>query len=347
MIVRVYSPTSSSPAFEPAGQLVSVKSFAIPGRKEYRLAWGMSAEIREDVRDFAPSIVHLSAPDRLGWQAQLFAIDQLKVPVVASLHTLFERYFAFYGLSFLQASAERYLARFYGKCDRIFVPTLPLMEEYGARYGTQSVRLWQRGVDRLQFHPDRRDMSWRRDLGIADHDVVPLLFGRIVLEKGVTGFADAIAALRARGRKVHPLVVGDGPALGKLRDAMPDAVFTGHLTGENLARAVASADFMINPSTTEAFGNVVLEAMASGLAVISSDTPSARNILTHGANGLLYPPAEPDALIDAAERLIADAGLRQHMAANAAATAARYDWSAELSQVCNGYRELLRVKELA
>lgn len=341
MQVRVYSPTSPTPAFEPAGTLVSVPSFTIPWRREYRLSRGLSPAIKQDVADFAPDLVHVSAPDRLGWQMLRFAAEDLRVPVIASLHTMFAKYFSFYGLSFLQGPAERYLDRFYGRCDRILVPTLPLLEEFTSRYGADKVRLWQRGVDRSQFHPRRRDNQWRRSIGIEDGEIAPLFFGRIVLEKGVEQFAQIIRALRQRGKRPRPIIVGDGPALARLRKLLPEAHCTGQLTGETLAHAVASADFMINPSLTEAFGNVVLEAMACGLPVISADTPSARNIVSNGEDGLLCSTPDCASLTDMAERLMNDPLLRERLGKQAALTACNYDWVAELDRACLVYGEML------
>jgi len=339
--VRVYSPTIAEPAFAPAGDLVSVPSFAIPTRKEYRLALGLPAAVREDIRAFAPNVVHLSAPDRLGRQMQTFAAE-IEVPVVASLHTLFQTYFTYYGLDIFRGYAERYLDRFYGRCDIVLAPNPYLVEEL--RQTTQlgdHVHTWSRGVDHKLWNPSRRDPEWRRAKGYADDEAVLLFFGRLVKEKGIDVFEEVVKTLRERGRKVRPLIVGAGPAGDDLAGRIGEAVFTGHVEGKELARAVGSADILVNPSTTEAFGNVNLEAMASGLAVVSADAPAARALIEDGKNGLIVPPRDARAYADAIERLTDDPAYRKTLADAGIAFSERYHWSAILDNVIASYRQAI------
>lgn len=336
--VRVYSPTTDKPAFEPAGTLISAPAVAIPGRSEFKLAVGLSPRLRRDLEAFAPDIVHVSAPDFLGVAAQKWARAH-GIPVIASLHTRFETYFSYYGLSLLRGWAERHLARFYGRSDYVLVPNQPILDEMAATRRDGHVRLWGRGVDRQRFDPARRDLAWRHDQGIADEEVAVLFFGRLVLEKGIDDFAAIVRRLQEQGIPARALVVGEGPAHARLARALPDAVFTGHLMGDDLGRAVASADVMINPSVTEAFGNVVLEAMAAGLPVVSADAPSARALIVPEQTGLLCPPGDVAAYTDAVRRLIAlpTEGRRLSMAARAATAA--FTWSAALAAVAAVYAE--------
>jgi glycosyltransferase involved in cell wall biosynthesis len=335
--VRVYSPVTATPAFEPAGTLVPVPSVQLPVRGEFRLALGLPRAIRANIARFAPDVVHVSTPDILDTRAQTFA-KELGVPVVASLHTRFETYFDYYGLGWLRPAAEAHLRRFYRRSDHVLVPTAGLAAEMRALRGDANVSVWSRGVDRERFRPDRRDRAWRRARGFGDGDVVVLFFGRLVLEKGVETFVSVIRALQARA-PVKALVVGAGPAAATFSE-LPDAVLTGHLQGEALARAVASADILLTPSTTEAFGNIVLEAMASGLAVVSADAPSARSLLTDGETGLLCPPRDPAAYVEATARLIASTELRDKMGRAARAASAAYSWDAASESVVKVYRAL-------
>jgi len=336
--VRVYSPTTDTPAFDPVGTLISAPAVTIPGRSEFKLAVGLSPRLRRDLEAFGPDIVHVSAPDFLGVAAQKWA-GAHGVPVIASLHTRFETYFSYYGLSLLRGWAERHLARFYGRSDYVLVPNRPILDEMSAMRRDGHVRLWGRGVDRQRFDPARRDMAWRNGQGIADDEIAVLFFGRLVLEKGVDDFAAIVRRLQEQGIPARPLVVGEGPAHARLAKALPDAVFTGHLTGDDLGRAVASADVMVNPSVTEAFGNVVLESMAAGLPVVSADAPSARALIEPENTGLLCPPADVAAYADAVRRLIAlpTEGRRLSMAARAATAA--FTWSAALAAVVAVYAE--------
>ena len=341
--VRVYSPTTSTPAFEPAGELVSVPSVALPLRSEFRLALGLTPAIREDIRRFNPNLFHLSTPDWLGTAAQRFA-RKLRVPVVASMHTRFETYLQYYGLGALRSWAWRRQGAFYRNCDRVLVPNRSsgnLVESMGVPAGR--LRIWSRGVDHGLFSPLRRDMEWRRANGFADDDLVLLFFGRIVREKGIAAFADTVRLLRDGGTGVRPLVVGDGPARSELAGRLGDAHFTGHLDGEALGRAIASADVLLNPSITETFGNVYLEAMAAGVCVVSANTPNAAELIEHGVTGYLC-PLDPPEFAAAIRRLVEEPGLRLATAANGAAAASNYGWPQILDTVIGTYAELVPLR---
>ena len=338
--VRIFSPRAPQPAFESAGDVCAVRSLALPGRPEYRLALGLTRAARAELEAFAPDIVHLSAPDLLGRQAQKWARTR-GLPVVASLHTRFETYPAYYGMGFLRPAIERYLDRFYGDCDRILAPTRPIAEALAARHGAGRVSVWGRGIDPEAFHPSLRDETTRAAFGYAPGDVVPLFFGRLVQEKGLGVFADAIDLLRASGRAVRPLIIGEGPARGWFERRLPGAVFAGHLEGVALGRAVGSADILINPSVAEAFGNVDLEAMASGLAVVSADVPSASALIADGRTGWLVPATAPKAYALAARTLMQEAPLRRAIGAAASREAGRYRWEDVLAGVAADYRRCL------
>lgn len=335
--VRVYSPTSPTPAFEPAGELVSVPSFPIPGRPEYRVAPRLTPALKEDIRQFRPTHFHLSAPDWLGTGAQAFA-RTLGVPIVTSLHTRFETYLDYYNLGLLKGWMRRRLDRFYGNSDYILAPNKAIAEEFRAKGLGHKVGIWGRGVNRTIFSPERRSLAWRRERGYRDDTPILLFFGRLVAEKGLDTFADVIEALNARGHGIRPLVVGAGPAADLLATRLPDAVFTGHLDGPALGEAIASADILINPSITEAFGNVNLEAMASGLAVVSADVDSARALIRDGEHGLLVSPSNVSAYVETLEGLLQDPDLRRGLGRRAEAESARYLWPAILANVVEAYR---------
>jgi phosphatidylinositol alpha 1,6-mannosyltransferase len=338
--VRVYSPTTSTPAFEPAGELVSVPSIGIPGRSEYRLALGMTRRIRGDVERFDPDIVHVSAPDILGTAASNWARAR-SIPVIASLHTRFETYFAYYGLRLAEPLATRHLARFYARSDFVLVPSPRLLEAMSASRSDGRVRLWSRGVDHDLFTPGRRNPDWRVNHGYRDDNVIVMFFGRLVLEKGVDLFAQVIRRLCADGAPVRPLIVGDGPARERMLKDLPGAVFTGHLEGEALARAVASADIMLMPSTTEAFGNVVVEAMASGIVVVCADTPIARHLIKNGETGILCEPLMVDDYAAAVRELSGSTMRRSAIGAAARRASLAHDWTDALDEAVETYSEAL------
>jgi glycosyltransferase involved in cell wall biosynthesis len=335
---RIYSPVTDTPAFDPVGDLVPVPSVPIPGRSEFRLALGLPGRVRGDVRQFAPDIIHVSTPDILGTRAQTFA-KRLGVPVVASLHTRFETYFEHYGLGWARPLAEAHLRRFYRRSDHVLAPTPGIVEKLKQLRGDTRVSLWSRGVDRALFSPDRRDLSWRRKQGWRDHDIVVLFFGRLVLEKGVRDYVAIVKRLLERGVAARPLVVGEGPARNVFDD-LGGAVLTGHLDGSELARAVASADVLVHPSRTEAFGNVVLEAMASGLAIVSADTDSSRQLIEQGRSGLLCSGTDPDAYVAEIMPLMADPRRRKELGDEARAASSRFSWNAASDSVLDAYRFL-------
>ncbi len=282
--VRVYSPTTDTPAFEPTGDLVSVPSVPVPGRPEYRIGLGLSADIRRDLEAFAPNLVQISAPDVIGHRAVTWA-RRRKIPIVASVHTRFDTYLEYYHLQSLEPLARGIMRRIYQRCDAILAPAESTAAVLHAQRMSRDISIWSRGVDRDQFNPGRRDMAWRRSVGIKDDELAIAFLGRIVMEKGLDVFADAIDALVERKVKHHALVIGDGPARQWFVDRLPHGIFVGHQVGPDLARALGSADVFFNPSITEAFGNVTLEAMACGLPVVAASATGASTLVTDGQTG--------------------------------------------------------------
>ena len=336
--VRAYSPVTATPAFEPRGTLVPVPSVPIPGRSEFRLALGLPRAIRDDVRAFAPHIVHVATPDILCTRAQTLA-RTLGIPVVASLHTRFEAYFSYYGLGWLRGSAEWHLDRFYRRSDLILVPTPAIADAMAGRHGAGKVRVWARGVDTDLYAPARRSAAWRAASGIAEDEIALLFFGRLVLEKGTDRFAEIVNALQDAGHKVRAVIVGAGPAEMRLAAALPNAIFTGHLVKEPLATAIASCDILLNPSLTETFGNVNLEAMAVGLAIVAADVASVTNLLTDKQDALLCRQDTGD-YIAQTTRLVRDPALRATLAGAARAAALRWRWADALNAVTVAYADL-------
>lgn len=335
--VRVYSPTTDTPAFEPAGDLVSAPSVAIPGRGEYRLALGLTRALRADLARFKPTAVHLSAPDLLGSQAGKWARRQ-GLPLVASLHTRFETYLSYYGFDWLRPRVERYLDGFYRGCDRVLAPNAPIADLLREQGLDERVRVWGRGVDRERFSPAQRDAAWRRSLGVADNEIVVAFLGRLVMEKGLDVLSETL--IRLRGQPLRPLIIGDGPARAFVEARLPEAILTGHLDGEALGRAVSSADILFNPSLTEAFGNASLEGMAAGLAVVCPRAPSTSALVADGQDGVLVEHPSAETYAAAIQGLVNEPMRRLRLGRAARAASARYDWGAICASVLDVYREL-------
>lgn len=342
--LRVYSPTTTTPAFPPTGDLVSVPALPMPGgRGEYKFAWRLPEAIKQDLREFAPNIVHVSAPEVLGHRAVSWARSQ-GIATFASLHTRFETYPRYYRLGFLEPLMIRALTRFYNRVDQVVTPgrsTADILRSWGV---TTPIAIWARGVDHQRFNPDRRSLDWRRALGIEDHEFAVGFLGRLVLEKGLDIFAEVCTTLRQRGVPHKVLVIGDGPARGWFADRVPEAAFAGFQRGDDLGRAVASMDVLFNPSVTETFGNVTLEAMAAGVPVVAACATGAVDLIDDGETGFLVPPRDVDAYADAIAHLIRDPGLHRSQARAGHAKARQYDWSTINQVVLDTYRDLLARK---
>lgn len=339
--VRVYAPTVAKPAFAPTGDLVSVPSFAIPGeRGEYRLARGLPRAIRRDLEAFAPNVVHLSAPDLLGHRAVSWAIRH-GLPRVASLHTRFETYLRYYRAGALEPLLVRLQTRFYNRVDRVMPPGESMAAVIRGWGVTTPTTIWSRGIDHDRFRPDRRDLAWRAELGIGPDDVAIGFLGRVVKEKGLDVFAEVLAELRRRGVAHKALIVGEGPARNWFAEQAPEAVFAGFQSGDALGRAVASMDVFFNPSVTETFGNVTLEAMAAGVPVVAARATGAVDLVEPGETGFLVPPRDCAAYADAIERMIADPALRRRLGEAGRRKASGYRWDTVNQRVVDTYLELL------
>lgn len=323
--VRVYAPTSRTPAFPPTGDLVSAPSIRIPLRAEYKLTRGMGNRVRRDLDAFAPNMIHLSAPDVLGHRALGYA-EKHNIARVASYHTRFETYMRYYGLGFLVPPMIRIQTRFYSRVDEVLAPS-QVMGEILRDWGVPTpVTRWSRGVDHDRFNPARRSLGWRRSLGIGDDEIAIGFLGRLVKEKGLDVFAAAIRALAARGVRHKTLVVGEGPARSWFAQQVPEAKFAGFQSGDDLGRAVASMDVFFNPSVTETFGNVTLEAMAAGVPVVAARASGAVGLISDGVTGLIVPPTDIAGYAEALQRFCQDDAFRRAAGAAGHAEAAAYQW---------------------
>ncbi len=338
--VRVYSPTIPNPAFPATGDLVSVPAWAMPGgRGEYKLGKGL-AGVKADLEAFAPNIVHVSAPDIVGHSAVTWARRQ-GIRTFASLHTRFETYPRYYGIGFVEPWLIRLLTRFYNRVDQVVVPGQSMADMIRSWGVTTPVGIWSRGIDHARFNPARRDLAWRRSLGIGDDEIAVGFLGRLVLEKGLGIFADVVTELTRRGVAHKVLVIGEGPARDDFAKQVPGAVFAGFQSGDDLGRAVASMDAFFNPSITETFGNVTLEAMAAGVPVVAARATGAIDLVDEGETGFLVPATDVNAYADAIARLVAEPDLKARMGAAGHAKAAAYRWDTVNQAVLDAYLAMM------
>jgi glycosyltransferase involved in cell wall biosynthesis len=253
------------------------------------------------------------------------------VPLVTSYHTSFSAYAEFYKLGALASLGWKYFRWFHSAAARTFTPTEAIRAEVQA-HGFRNVGVWGRGVDGDRFDPAFRSLEWRRSLGIADDAMVVLYVGRIAKEKGLEHALRAMQALAAKQSAIRFVYVGDGPYEAEMRAAAPPGtIFTGRLSGVALSTAYASGDVFLFPSVTDTFGNVLLEAMASGLVVVSADAGNTRELVGTD-RGVIVPVEQPGAVASALVTLDEDRG--RHAAIRAAAQS----WARERTwtQVWNG-----------
>ena len=338
--VRVYSPTVKNPAFPATGDLVSIPSLPIPTRDEYRIPIALPARVKRDLAEFNPNVVHVSSPDIVGHRAVTWARKN-KIATVASVHTRFETYLAYYHLQAFEPDVRAILRRFYSRCEVVMAPAESTAAVLRAQRMNRDIAIWARGIDREQFNPQRRDMEWRRSIGIADDELVIAFLGRIVMEKGLDVFSDAIHAFAAHKVRHRVLVIGEGPARPWFEEQLPEAIFIGQQTGDDLARALASSDVLLNPSITEAFGNVTLEAMACALPVVAADASGATNIVRNGLTGTLVDPDELEEFADALEAYARDPELRRRHGEAGLAVAETMDWDSINAQVIRVYKHAI------
>jgi glycosyltransferase involved in cell wall biosynthesis len=264
-----------------------------------------------------------------------------KIAVVASVHTRFETYLDYYHLAWLEPLVRAALRRFYHRCEIVLAPAPSTAMILRAQRMNRDIAIWTRGIDRDQFNPERRDMAWRRAQGIGDDEMVIAFLGRIVMEKGLDVFADAIHAFATFGLNYRVLVIGDGPARPWFEEQLPDAIFLGQQTGDDLARALASTDVLLNPSITEAFGNVTLEAMACGLPVIAAEATGATNLVRQRITGSLVDGTDPDEFAEALAAYARDPKLRRRHGKAGLEAAKKMDWDSINSTVIRAYKHAI------
>lgn len=290
---------------------VAMPGMPIPGYPLLRLGLPARRTLRRRWSAERPDLVHVATEGPLGATA-ITAARELGIPVTSSFHTNFHTYTRHYGFGLLRPAVLAWLRRVHNRTRLTFAPTRALCDELAAE-GFRDLRVLSRGVDTWQFHPARRAEVLRLKWQAEPEDPVVIHAGRMAAEKNYDLLFAAFDAMRAVNPRCRFIVVGDGPLRARWQRAQPGVVFTGFIPRGELARHYASADIYVHASLSETFGNVLTEAMASGLAVAGFDYAAAREFVRHGQNGLAVPCDEPGALINAAVMLAQDPLLRAQL----------------------------------
>ncbi|WP_081137976.1 glycosyltransferase family 4 protein [Halomonas sp. BC2] len=271
---------------------LQVRRFALPNYTDVQVGFARPGKLQRFWQQYRPDVVYLATQGPLGWAARQ-AAQRLDLPLVAGWHTNFDHYCQDYGVAWLSKATRRYLRYFHNGCALTLVPTqqqaVALRQD-----GIKDVQVLSRGIDGERFSPAHRDLALRQQWGVSEHQPVALYVGRLAPEKNLSLLQETLQAMRSARPDMAQVIVGDGPARSQLQKALPEAHFTGFVDKHSLARHYASADMFVFPSLSETWGNVVTEAMASGLAVVAFRHAASAELIHSGHNGITV--ATDDAL---------------------------------------------------
>lgn len=320
--------------------VISVPSMPLPFQSEYRFPLRLTRQAKEAITSIPNTLVHVGAPDGLGLAAMRLG-RRLGLPVVSSFHSNIVSYFKYLSIpKVFERLGWIYFRWLYRQFDQVYVPTQSMIEELSSHQVKGNFLLWPRGVDPAVFNPSHRSETWRKKLGINTDDMVILFVARLKWEKGLKVLSAVCREIHANQPRVRTVIVGDGVGYAPLRAQLPDTIFAGELTGKALSVAYASADLFFYPSTTETFGNVTLEAMASGLPTLCADAPGSKSLVQHGVTGFLVDASDVDGFVARARVLVEKVELRRAMAASALRAAQSYSWDKTFATLWQYYAKL-------
>jgi glycosyltransferase involved in cell wall biosynthesis len=332
----VFAPYDAPTSFAGA-EIVPLHGVPLPFYPELKFT-PPQPQIAARLSQFQPDLLHLVGTLVLG-PVGATAAQRLSLPLVASYHTDFPAYSGYYGLGLLRALAYGYLRAFHNRCELTLCPSSATLADLRS-HGFRRLRLWGRGVDTERFDPRYRSAAWRAAVGAQPGERILLSVGRLAAEKRLELLGYALRGLD----HVRLVVVGDGPArpiLERTYAGLP-VVFSGYLRGEALATAYASADMFVCPSDSETFGQVIQEAMASGLPVVAARAGGALDLVREGITGAFFSPGSASdlhvrlrELLDAPERMTL-------LGQNGRVSAVQHSWNQVLDQLMLQYQATLR-----
>jgi glycosyltransferase involved in cell wall biosynthesis len=332
-----YSPVVPEESEQPT-KMFEVPSFTIPVYKEYKFAIPGIKYFEESLKNFAPDILHINSPCPLGYAAVKYG-QKNNIPVVATYHTHFPSYAKYYKIKALENMGWNYLRSLYNKCEAVYVPSLPIMTELSAQ-GLETIQFLPHGVDTEVFNPAFRSTEWKNSIGCRDKKII-LYSGRLVWEKDLKVFADAYNIIMASRNDAVFVLVGDGPIRSELKDLMPNAIFLGYRSGKDLSTAYSSSDIFAFPSTTETFGNVTVEAMASGIPPVCVRAGGAYGIINDGVTGLIAEPYSAESFAAQILYLLNNEEKRMEMGLDAIKYSHAQNWDTIISRLLASYSGII------
>jgi glycosyltransferase involved in cell wall biosynthesis len=309
---------------------VIVRGMPIPMYPELKLGLPAKRALINLWTHRRPDVVHVATEGPLGWSA-VQAAKKLRLPITSDFRTNFHAYSAFYGLSWLKTAIVGYMRKFHNTSHCTMVPTDEIKTAL-SEMGFQRLIVVPRGIDTKLFCPSKRSSELRESWGVAESTTVLISVGRLAAEKNLDVVINAYQLIRNQRRDIRLVFVGDGPLRDQLARRCPEAIFCGVQRGESLAAHYASGDIFLFPSLTETFGNVTIEAMACGLAVVAFNRAAARQLIIHESNGLLVESEENETFGRQVHRVVVDRDLRQKLGQNARQSSLENGWASVLDQ---------------
>jgi glycosyltransferase involved in cell wall biosynthesis len=319
-------------------RVVKITSLPFPLYARYKFSLPAFHDLKPILDAFRPEIIHVCSPFFLGMAAYNYGHAN-QIPVVNSYHTRFVSYLKYYGLGWFESHGWRYLRWFYNQAARNFVPSRATISELESE-GFRNLVLWERGIDTARFSYVWADKNLR-DRWSPEGKPIALYVGRLVKEKDIHVLIKAYQILKDRKAAIKLVIVGDGPLKGEIARVIPDAILAGFLSGDELSRAYASADIFVFPSTTESFGNVVLEAAASGLPAVVAAEGGVMDTIRDGETGFLSRPGDPIDFAAKVESLLNDTVLRHSMSSKALEYALTKSWRQVNLRLLQSYEEII------
>jgi phosphatidylinositol alpha 1,6-mannosyltransferase len=316
-----------------------VPSVIFPLYKEYRLPLPGIREFSKKLDEFKPDLIHLHSPDTIAWAALKYA-KKRKIPIMATHHTNFYRYLAYYHLRFLKPVVWAMLGRLYRQMRLITTPSQVTADEL-IGHNIPNVFAIPWGVDFKKFNKSFRCDEWKDEIAKDKNKVVLLCVCRLTWEKDLKTLVQAYNLLKQKRNDFAMVIAGDGPARKELESMMPGANFLGHMEGEKFSKTYASSDIFVFPSTTESFGNVTIEAMASGLVPVVADAGGSKSLVKNGQNGFLSKPKDAQDICDKVCLLLDDTTLRERMRNNALEFSKNFIWEKVFDNLLQVYQKLL------
>ena len=338
-ITNIFFSPIVPPEAEQPTPMYQVPSFTFPLYKDYKFAVPGLKYFEEKLNEFKPDILHINSPCPLGYAAVKYG-QKYNVPVVATYHTHFASYAKYYKVKALESFSWNYFRSLYNKCQAVYVPSNPILNELQG-HGLNTVEYLPHGVDTKVFNAKFKSPAWKKNIGIENKAAI-LYAGRLVWEKDLRTLAETYQILKEKRDDFVFVLVGDGPIRSELEQLMPGAKFLGYKSGNELSTIYASSDIFVFPSTTETFGNVTLEAMASGLPPICVREGGAYGIIKQGKNGLIAEPRDPRDLSQKINLLLDMPTLRNDISERAIQFAYDQSWENIFERLFASYQEVIR-----